>query len=332
MSYTHALVDKGFKAASRILAKTFGDAHHRYTHVFKDGTKQARVESTERVHLHWQNLNEDHHRVRGAPYHGRCWLSVRGNTDGHSKEKLFGLGLEWNLWRPNNLLKMQLDVHPHQDSDVTLSLGVWPVTLYLSLEGMPQVFYKKWQEVYRYSGREIGFYVSRDEDAVMPSVVLHWDIWTNDNEWSPKTPRWRTSHVDLFDALLGPVRSYETVILRKKSVKIPMPEGSYDGTLEMHERRFTRRRWPFTEVLKTARLEVEDGIPHEGKGENSWDCGEDALFGLSCTAKNEADAIGKVIALVLENRRRYDGNIDATYPSPAERRAAREARLAAVPK
>lgn len=42
-----------------------------------------------------------------------------------------------------------------------------------------------------------------------------------------------------------------------------------------------------------------------GKGENSWDCGEDGLYGCGSEGSSLEDAITKTVSIVLRNRRKY---------------------------
>jgi len=59
---------------------------------------------------------------------------------------------------------------------------------------------------------------------------------------------------------------------------IEMPEGKYPAKFTFTTSCWTRPRSPFHKVRKSTNVEIEIGIPFSGKGENSWDCGEDALL------------------------------------------------------
>jgi hypothetical protein len=48
-------------------------------------------------------------------------------------------------------------------------------------------------------------------------------------------------------------------------------------------------------------------IPHPGKGENSYDCEDDATYSLTTEARNEAEAIGAMVATVMRSRQKYGG-------------------------
>ena len=113
--------------------------------------------------------------------------------------------------------------------------------------------------------------------------------------------------------------------------RIPLPEGVYTGTYTTE--RMTRRyvRWPGKAIdlvrgpmqWTSVNLSIEGGIPVEGKGENSYDCGMDGLLG--CSGRTVEDAIGNAVRSVLRDRKRYGGPHDLDRPmtvQEAERRHA----------
>lgn len=60
-----------------------------------------------------------------------------------------------------------------------------------------------------------------------------------------------------------------------------MPEGRYLAGTKIVHRYWKRPLSPFTRSSKSVEFNFEGGIPVEGKGENSWDCGMDAYFSSS---------------------------------------------------
>ncbi len=132
--------------------------------------------------------------------------------------------------------------------------------------------------------------------------AIWWDFWSGEG-WDSKTPRWRDGcfHIDNF--FLGR-RKYERKVVEEKEVEVPMPEGSYRATVKLCEDTWKRPRWG-KKVIKRVDIEIPDGIPHPGKGENSWDCGDDATFGICCPAVSIADGVGKLVGSVLRDRVRY---------------------------
>ena len=57
------------------------------------------------------------------------------------------------------------------------------------------------------------------------------------------------------------------------------------------------------------RVEIEPGapIPVPGKGENSWDMGDDHIHSTSVAGQNVSEAIGKLVASALSTRQRHGG-------------------------
>ena len=90
---------------------------------------------------------------------------------------------------------------------------------------------------------------------------------------------------------------------------VPMPERAYPASVKLFESTWKRPRW-FASRMVRAEVKIEKGIPFPGKGENSYDCGDDALFGLTCKADTVEQAIAETVESALRNRRRYGGSVD----------------------
>lgn len=107
----------------------------------------------------------------------------------------------------------------------------------------------------------------------------------------------------LRDRLFGRPRC-ETTEGPWESVEIPMPEGNYAGRVRKETRVWKRPRWPW---IRQRRVEwwvdMIEGVPHAGKGENSYDCGDDAVMGTGGSTR--AEAIANVTRAALRNRERY---------------------------
>lgn len=87
--------------------------------------------------------------------------------------------------------------------------------------------------------------------------------------------------------------------------------------MELFESTWKRARW-FTHKNVRASVDIPAGIPHPGKGENSWDCGEDRTYGLTTKADTVEKAIAAVVESSLRDRRRYGG--DNWTPSEKKKR------------
>lgn len=251
--------------------------------VFNIGARERRV------WFHSQNLNEDRDgNVKGWPFEGRAWLSTLHRE----------LRFEWSLWAHFCGVSMKVDA---ETGGLQLHAAFPPFSFWLTLPirlGMRR-------------GRDVFF------DLSVHDAALWWQFGGNSMEWSSRTPKWKNGCFHFDDFFLGP-QKFTGRVLSTHEVLVPMPEGPYRATVKLEECVWKRPRW-FAIVRRTATVDVPQGIPHQGKGENSWDCGEDALHGLSCSAETVDEAIAKTVASALKSRRKYDGNVMAVYPPPSAR-------------
>lgn len=99
-------------------------------------------------------------------------------------------------------------------------------------------------------------------------------------------------------------------------VIVPMPEGNYPGHAKQEERTWKRPRWPWPSQHRVEFwVDMDIGIPVPGKGENSYDCDDDAVFGTG--GKSIAEAVANVTRAALRSRERYAGESwtpDAGWP------------------
>lgn len=256
------------------------------------------------VWFHSQNLNEDKKgNPKGLPIEGRSWLSFGKGKREHE------LRFEWSFRAKYQLAGVSLKT----DGDtggLQLHAGLFPTSLWLTLPiRLPRLMALLKKNVY-------GQHTFMDVHVATEDVVLRWQFGGNDFEWSNKTPKWKNGSFNLSDFALGR-RDYEEGEAEVHSVKIPMPEGAYDATVKLHTDTWRRARW-FPVSIHRATIDVPVGIPFPGKGENSYDCGEDATYGFTGPVESLEDAIGKQVSSVLRNRRRY-GGWNTKYPAPEVR-------------
>jgi len=143
------------------------------------------------------------------------------------------------------------------------------------------------------------------------SVSIHkdcirWNLWTPTMAWSSETPKRRNRSFYFIDFILGRYK-YSVVEIESRDVLVPMMERSYKGKATLEVASWKRPRWPFTKRANRVEINMDDGeqIPVMGKGENSWDCGEDAIYGTSTHAKTIEQGVGSLVESVLSKRRRY---------------------------
>jgi hypothetical protein len=156
------------------------------------------------------------------------------------------------------------------------------------------------RQSYSFSGRD--FSLSFHDQGVF------WSIGADDMGWSSGTPRWRYG---AWHPLGHFQRQGEPEVIEQREVLVPMPERSYRGLARLERSRWGFPKLPrhFDRVDYHVSIEMADGeqVPFPGKGENSYDCGEDAAFGLSCPARTIEDGVGRLVASVLRDRRRHGG-------------------------
>lgn len=132
------------------------------------------------------------------------------------------------------------------------------------------------------------------------------ELGANAHEWSRNQPWWWSNSWNIPDILFGR-QKYSSVPISETAAEIPMIERSYPCTVKMSADKWKRPRLPWTRTIIRANVDIPGGVPVPGKGENSWDCDEDAIFSMTCPAKDAADAVQRVVASANETRRRHGG-------------------------
>ena len=149
--------------------------------------------------------------------------------------------------------------------------------------------------------RSIGCYFS--------DWTFRWSIWVGTMaSWSRDATWcrwWRQGHIDFTDLVLGKTTYRREVVKSGLSLHIPMPEGVYPATAQIEHATWKRPRW-FAKQRTYVQVDVPNGgLPFSGKGDNSWDCGDDGLCGYSVEGTSLEKAIAHGIEVALTNRRRY---------------------------
>jgi hypothetical protein len=198
----------------------------------------------------------------------------------------------------------------------TLSLHLPPISLYLCLP--------KWRTVYQTGITDV--YEDQREIRLMMNIwgkefggwCFGWSLWTPHMTWNSKTPWYRHGTWTPIDTLLGRVRHRVIrVVEATESIDVPMPEGMYPTKISILEEGWRRPRSPFEKKIKRCHADMWVPIPHMGKGENSWDCGEDGTYGLCCVAKDIPEAVAKIVESAVRDRKKYDGG--HIWPKPPSR-------------
>lgn len=142
--------------------------------------------------------------------------------------------------------------------------------------------------------------------------TLNIHLWADEMESRSVDPKWWDFHIDFKDLILGRSK-YSKEILEEGDTQIVMPEGDYPARYKVEKATWKRPRW-FKLVKEYIEFDIPIGIPHEGKGENSWDIGMDGTFGIGEEWKGNVHEATKKIALrCLETRQRYGSLNSADY-------------------
>ncbi len=108
-----------------------------------------------------------------------------------------------------------------------------------------------------------------------------------------------------FDDLILGKAKHNLEVIKEGDTMIDMPEGKYETHYKIQRRTWSRPRW-FPKMKEEVSFDIPIGIPHEGKGENSWDCEMDATFGCGTYWDGKLHEATKRIAMnCLKDRQRY---------------------------
>lgn len=230
--------------------------------------------------MHWQNLNERPGDVTGPPISGRVWFGESCVEWAFDRFSRFGFSAEVE--------------DPGGDYDLHFALHF----------GGSIYFMTRLRRLRRFLPRsgccELTL-VTHD------GPEIHCGLWSRPMEWRSYDPWWRKNRVFfLRDIVMGQPGYSERVVEQWHDVSVPMLEGAYPARARLYEATWSRSRW-FPKRLMRVEITIERGIPHEGKGENSWDCGEDATFGLTVAAPTIEAGIGELVGSVLRSRKRHGG-------------------------
>jgi hypothetical protein len=229
---------------------------------------------------HWQNLKEDSPK---AWLHGRAWLH-------HRPDGVFGVS--WCA--PSHDVHVEAIIGGHQQLQLSVSCGLF--ALYFTFEQWSWL--RKWKVCEGWPGKELSLSIH--------DWAIWWNLWTNEDEWNAKTPKWRNGCFHIDDFVLGKY-TYTKVNQPSIPVLIPMPEKDYEGTLTFFTQTWKRSRWPFSRQRQGASVDIEGGIPIPGKGETDYNCDDTACFSIGTSATTIVGAIDAVVQRVNERREHYGG-------------------------
>lgn len=180
------------------------------------------------------------------------------------------------------------------DDDVRfhVSLGI---AIYLSCEGIiPRLWLPRREREVKVSFHNWG---------------LHWSLWMPPDEWNAGESKLRRSHI-YFDRILFGKHKCEFRHLTTEQHLVSFVEGTYRVTIHKKERVDSWPRW-FTKRSIAYEAIPERPIPVEGKGENSWDCDENATHSMYFPARGVKDCFEAALyfeASMKRDRKRRGGS------------------------
>lgn len=137
--------------------------------------------------------------------------------------------------------------------------------------------------------------------------LIAWSLWAATMGYH-KGARWRANQwswhrwIGWYPEHVG----WETLDVVRTVV--PMPEGSYPATVELKRGTWRRRRlfaWAPKVHHYVSDITPDTPIPEPGKGENPWDCGDDATYSMSGPFTTAAEAVAALVESVYRSRTRY---------------------------
>lgn len=188
------------------------------------------------------------------------------------------------------------------DDGWNLSLRVPPFALYLSLDGLG-LWQPQEKHIFTWdNNREVWLPARRECDFHIHDWTIRFTPWGCWGEWRTADPWWVSGvSLDLARLVLGQ-RVYVASDVALVPCSVAMPEGSYPAVATVRSVTRGYQRW-FKRTRNETTLDIPNGIPFAGKGENSWDCDDDGLFGIG--GSSIGDAISRAQASVSESRKRH---------------------------
>lgn len=189
--------------------------------------------------------------------HRRGWIDLFNEKCNITWEYCTGLALG---------IRFALDPSEEQ---AHFSIGLLFVTLYLSVNGLvPQIYFPV--------GHEEKQLVFEFHDN-----ALWIKLWTPTNSWCKGQ---RSYSIQFDDIFLGKTEHKKTILSNQEG-RLELPEASYAITYELGVQTWKRSRW-FTKAANYVKAECKEGIPVPGKGEDSWNCGDQLLYSTSGEGKD----------------------------------------------
>jgi hypothetical protein len=276
-----------------------------------------KVSEDGRRHWRWwtQTINDND---KPGARHGSLWKEGRWIVYSRARARGDVLRFEWHHgWRLSSLdLLVRVKPHNVQLHVGLLGLASWWLTIY----HRPSKLLARTMVEERVFGIRVGYigyiawvFFAYDEESDSTGMLSYYrskkargeELFFGGNRVQLTQGIRLKIRLRLRDRLLG-AKVYEKEELRRADVAIPLDGREYDGVWTLTRETWKRPRWPFLSHERVGSwVEVEHPPAHSGKGENSWDCGDDGIFGAGSSEKTPMLAVGDYVKAVLRNRERY---------------------------
>lgn len=262
-----------------------------------------------------QNLNDDGPMWR----HGRASITFRErgrlNYAGDAHQDL-SFGVAWRLL-PKSGFGVGTEVRwgtnaSETTPDVAFHAGrLGDLWLHAS-----DLIPRRWLERHKLDrqGQRVTDYDTRVFSINVDTTAFRWEWWARSGSWSRSDPWWMQGRLDYRDFLFGGT-IHNSEVTSEGTCVIPMPEHTYPATFKIERAVWTRPRLlgrvrdavlgPLSAYSVT--LTPGEPIPVPGKGENSWDCGDDAIYSSTSPGQSVEQAIASYVESALRTRARYGG-------------------------
>lgn len=235
-----------------------------------------RHQLSENVYWHWQNLTEDHGSKRSGLWYGRGWLNLWRWT----------LNLCWAFGKFSRSFHLGISKDT-LDGEVGITICLpYLISLWFHFGGL-RLRYDDWNDA------------RRDISLRIFDGMIWLILWGNPDEF-----RHRAIVIHVIDLIFGKT-NYRKFDMVESRIDIPMPEKSYPATVKMYTAEWRRSRWPFPERIRRADVTPDEPIPHPGKGTESYNLDDDALWSGIYVAETPAEAAVKVRESVMWCREHY---------------------------
>lgn len=263
--------------------------------------------------VHWHAINENE-RLHGG--HGPWWQNWRGwlhfygfREDADRRCASPCIGIEWVCWpkaNPGFAVGFELNGEFGDDHDLAGRLCFGRLfRFYWHCEHVFPRKFKNWLPQNRNFGIElfeeylwVKFFFYDESETWKPHDHGVWSRWNGFRiSWD-----WKS-------ALMGKTQFTQEVVGEPTLVLIPLPEANYIARVQIERRTWQRSRWPWSLkpfcVRTEADIDIPDGLPVPGKGENSYDCGEDAIHGMGCSETDLPSVIAACVKATMKRRAKY---------------------------